>query len=62
MSLHVYVKSNVDHFIREDLSVLEDEFETLWVKIKNSRGQNVLCCCAYRHPNIVIKNFNDHIN
>ena len=36
----LYVKSNLDHFISEDLSVLEDEFETLWVEIKNSEGQN----------------------
>ena len=33
----LYVKFNLDHFIREDLSVLEDEFETLWVEIKNSK-------------------------
>ena len=33
----LYVKFNLDHFIREDLSVLEDEFETLWVEIKMLR-------------------------
>ena len=58
----LYVKFKLDHFIREDLFVLEDEFETLWVEIKNSKGQTFLCCCAYRHPNTDIKKFNDHID
>ena len=30
----LYVKTNLDYIIREYLSVLEDEFETLWVEIK----------------------------
>ena len=47
----LYVKSNLDHFVRDDLSILEDEFETIWIEIKNTKGQNVLCCCTYRHPN-----------
>ena len=31
----LYVNSNLDHFIREDLPVLEDESQTLWVEMKN---------------------------
>ena len=58
----LYVNSNLDHFIREDLSVLEDEFQTLLVEMKNSKGHSFLCCCAYRHPNTDIKKFNDHID
>ena len=26
------------------------------------KGQNVLCCCAYRHPNTEIDKFNKYIN
>ena len=58
----LYVKSNLDHFIREDLPVLEDEFKTLGVEIKNSKGQTFLCCCAYIHPHTDIKKLNDHTN
>ena len=39
----LYVKSNLDHFVRDDLLILEDESETIWIEIKNTKGQNVLC-------------------
>ena len=29
----IYIKSNLDYIIRDDLSIVEDEFETLWVEI-----------------------------
>ena len=58
----LYVKSNLDHFERDDLSRLEDEFEKIWIEIKNNKGQHVLCCCAYRHPNTDIKKFNNYID
>ena len=56
----IYVK--LDYIIRDDLNVLEDEFETIWVEIKNKKSLNVLCCCAYRHPNTEIDKFNEYIN
>ena len=58
----LYVKSNLDHFVKDDLSSLKDEFETLWIEIKNTKDKNILCCCAYRHPNTNVKKFNDHID
>ena len=48
--------------MRDDISTCEDEFETLWIEIKNSKSQNVLCGCAYRHPNANADKFNDYIN
>ena len=33
----LYVKSNLDHIIRDDLNVLENEFEIIWVEIKNKK-------------------------
>ena len=51
------VKSNLDYIIRDDLNVLENEFETIWVEIKNKKSQNVLCCYAYRNPNTEIDKF-----
>ena len=48
--------------MRDDLSTCEDEFEKIWIEIKNSRSQNVLCGCAYRHPNTNPDKFNDDIN
>ena len=58
----LYVKENYQHMIRDDISTCEDEFETIWIEIKNSESQNVLCGCAYRHPNTNVDKFNDYIN
>ena len=58
----LYVKSTLDYMLRDDLSVIENEYETLWVEIKNSKSQNVLCCCAYRHPNTDVKKFNEYVD
>ena len=58
----LYVKENLQHMIRDDISTCEDEFETIWIEIKNSKSQNVLCGCAYRHPNTNVDKFNDYIN
>ena len=58
----LYVKSTLDYMLRDDLSVIENEYETLWVKIKNLKSQNVLCCCAHRHPNTDVKKFNEYVD
>ena len=34
---------------RTDLSVTDDEFETIWVEIINTKAENILYCYAYRH-------------
>ena len=54
----LYLRNNLDYIVREDLNALENEFETIWVEIKNKKSQNVLCCCAYRHPNTEVEKFN----
>ena len=56
------IKENLQHMIQDDISTCEDEFETIWIEIKNSKSQNVLCGCAYRHPNTNVCKFNDYIN
>ena len=58
----LYVKEDLQHMMRDDISTCEDEFETIWIEIKNSKSQNVLCGCAYRHPNTNADKFNDYIN
>ena len=58
----LYIRNNLDYIVREDLNALENEFETIWVEIKNKKSQNVLCCCAYRHPNTEVEKFNNYID
>ena len=57
----IYVNSQLDHQVRNDLSVLEAEYETIWVEINNTEDKNVLCCCLYRHPSSDINKFIDHM-
>ena len=35
----LYIRSDLDKIIREDLSILDDDFETIWVEIKNKKSQ-----------------------
>ena len=36
----IYIKDNLDHFIRDELCKLDDCFEAVWIEIKNSKGKN----------------------
>ena len=57
----MYVNKKLDHVVREDISVLKDEFETLWIEIKTgATAKNILCCCVYRHLNTDTKKFTEH--
>ena len=59
----MYLKKTLDYKIRDDLSVVSDEYETLWVEINTgSKAKNILCCCAYRHPNTDIKSFIEYMD
>ena len=57
----IYVNNKLDHFKRDDLTILHEDFESIWIEIKNKKGKNFLCGCIYRHPNTDISNFHDHI-
>ena len=44
----MYLKKTLDYTVRDDLSVVSDEYETLWLEIKTgSKAKKFLCCCAY---------------
>ena len=57
----IYVNSQLDHQVRNDLSVLEDQYATIWVEISNKKDKNFLCCCLHRHPSSDITKFIDHM-
>ena len=58
----LYIGANLNYSIREDLNILEDEFECIWVEIKNAKSPNILCCCVYRHPNIDSRKFTEYMD
>ena len=47
----IFVKDNLGHSRIDDMCITNNEFEVLWIEIKNRKGKNFLCECAYRHPN-----------
>ena len=57
----IYVKSQLDDLVRNDLSALEEEYETLWVEINNHKAKNFLFCFLNRHPSIDVSFFLDHL-
>ena len=57
----IYVNNKLDHFQRKDLSILHEEFESVWVEMKNKRGKIFLCGCIYHHPNTDISHFIEYM-
>ena len=57
----LYTSKSLNAVKRTDLSVTNEEFETVWVEIKNIKSKNILCCCADRHPSSPPERFTDHI-
>ena len=58
----LYIRTNLNYSSREDLNILEEEFECIWVEIKNAKSSNILCCCAYRHPNTDSEKFTEYMD
>ena len=57
----LYTNKSLNAVKRTDLSVTVEEFETVWVEIKNIKSKSILCCCAYRHPSSFPERFTEHI-
>ena len=55
------VNSQLDHHVRNDLSAIHEDYETIWVEINNHKGKNFLCCCLYRYPSSDMTSFTDHM-
>ena len=43
----VYVNKSLDSLERNDININIDEFESIWVKIKNKKSKNILVGCIY---------------
>ena len=57
----IYVNSSLDHSKIDELSKTEDDFESLWIEIKNNKKKNIICGCIYRHPNTYSVRFIEYI-
>ena len=57
----IYTRHTLNAFKRTDHITTDDEFETIWVEIVNTKAKNILCCCAYRHPSFSPVRFKEHL-
>ena len=56
----LYVNSRLDHHVRDDISVTEHGYETIWIEINKHKSKSLLYCCLNRHPSSNITNFKNH--
>ena len=54
----IYVKSNLNYLERTDLNIMNEEFESTWIEIKNKNSKNIITGSIYRHPHY---NFNEFL-
>ena len=47
---------------RIDLNTQTEDFESIWVEIKNPSNKNIVCGCVYRHPRQNISEFLEYMD
>ena len=48
-----YVSNKLDHFERDDLSIMHEDFQSIWIEIENKKGKNFLCGCIIVIPILI---------
>ena len=43
----INVNNKLDHFRKDDLSVIEDDFESLWIEIKKTINVKISCVVVF---------------
>ena len=59
--LTIYAKENLNVIERDDLKEISDSFEIIWIEINMDKTKNIICGCAYRHPNTDISIFTNYM-
>ena len=47
----IYAMENLNIWERDDLNIVNNDFESVWVEIGIEKSKNIICGCVYRHPN-----------
>ena len=58
----IYTKNDLSVFERDDLKVMDVNFEAVWIEIEVEKGKNIICGCVYRHPSSDITEFINYIS
>ena len=45
-----YVRDEYNVNECNDLNLVNNSFEAVWVEIKNTKAKNIVCGCIYKHP------------
>ena len=59
--LLIYIKNDLIYKVRNDLSVSDDDRESLTIEIINKTSKNILVSCCYKPPNGNTRSFNKHL-
>ena len=57
----IYAKRVLDILERTDLIITNDDYESIWIEIKNEKSKNIIIGSIYRHPRINNDNFNNFL-
>ena len=48
----IFIKNNHEEYEREDLKICNEEFESVWVELKNTKSKNIVIRCTCRHQHL----------
>ena len=57
----IYAKRVPDILERTDINITNDDYESIWIDIKNEKSKNIIIGSIYRHPRINNDNFNNFL-
>ena len=58
----IYTKNKFHITERTDLNIINDQYETIWIEIKNKSSKNIIVGSIYRHPHDTIEIYNSFLN
>lgn len=58
----MHIHSELIYTVWDDLTLSNDEFETLWIEIQNDAQHNILCAVIYWHPFGNLENFISYLD
>ena len=58
----IYINDKYDSFERHYLKIREEDFEAVWIEIKNKHGKNTVCGCIYHHSRYDMVNFLNYVD
>ena len=58
----IYARNDLNSWERDDLNIVNEDYESVWIEIEIKKSKNIICGCFYRHPNNQIEKFSNYIS